>query len=180
MSSRLGLGREADDLDLYKVIVVKPKEVEMVWFNSSELWQNFPRKTMAQKEFFRHCWWWWLCLWSVLWVWDITQSGKAALNLLSLFSARKSFFYDSNDFESNDAAPYNTDLIENQSVVKFSRLLWTPKTHFEIYKNPPLNPVPLYKNPVQIDETYFFKIGCNIIVPSVPSSRWYFTFRFSA
>jgi hypothetical protein len=57
-------------------------------------------------------------------------------------------------------------------------LLWNPKVHYLVHKNPPLVPVLTHMHPVHNFPPHFPKIQSNIIFPSTPrSSEWSFPRR---
>jgi hypothetical protein len=52
----------------------------------------------------------------------------------------------------------------NQEI---SPVLWNPKVHYHVHKNPPVDSILSQMNLVYILTPYFFKINFNIILPSM-------------
>jgi hypothetical protein len=107
--------------------------------------------------------------WAFLVVSFSTQSGTFWINpctslLLKTNSMKQSPSWEVNSYSASQEAPH---------------LLWNLKVHYCVHKTLPLDPILNKMNPVHIFPSYFPKIQCNIIFPSMPrSSEWSPPFTF--
>jgi hypothetical protein len=66
------------------------------------------------------------------------------------------------------------------AIQEFPNILFNPKVHYPVHKNPPLAPILSQINAVRTTSFYFSKINFNIILPPTPgSSYWCLSFWLS-
>jgi len=69
----------------------------------------------------------------------------------------------------------------SHSASQIPCLLWNPMVHYHVHKSLPWIPTPCQMYPVHTFPSYFPKIQCTIILPSMPrSSKWSFPSGFLA
>jgi hypothetical protein len=66
----------------------------------------------------------------------------------------------------------------SKSQEEIPRLLWKPKVHYRVHKNPPPVPIMAHKNPIHTLQPYFRKINFNTTLSSTPESPEFIVRRY--